>query len=69
MKKLDIADLQKRRDNYRFLAHHSPNEENWAKSRDTRNKLKSKIKETKTAFHKKILISKIVKRYGNMDST
>ena len=31
MKQLDIADLLKKRDNYRFLAHHSPTEENWAK--------------------------------------
>ena len=58
MKQLDIAELQKKRDNYRFLAHHSPAEENWAKFRDIRNKLKSKIKETKTAFYKKILSSK-----------
>ena len=46
MKQLEIADLQKK-DNYRFLAHHSPTEENWAKFRDIRNKLKSKIKEKK----------------------
>ena len=54
MKQLDTAELQKKRDNYRLLAHHSPTEKNWAKFRDTRNKLKSKIKETKTAFYKKI---------------
>ena len=54
MKQLDIANLQKKWDNYRYLAHHSPTEENWAKFRDIRNKLKSKIKETKTAFYKKI---------------
>ena len=42
MKQLDIADLQKKRDNYRHQAHHSPTEGNWAKFRDTRNKLKSK---------------------------
>ena len=39
MKQLDISDLQKR-DNYRFLVHHSPTEENWAKLRDVRKKLK-----------------------------
>ena len=44
------------RDSYRFLAHHSPTEENWF--RDIRNKLKSKIRETKTASYKKILCSK-----------
>ena len=58
MKQLDIADLQKKRDNYRYLAHHSPTQENWAKFRDIRNKLKSKIEETKTACYKKILSSK-----------
>ena len=47
MKQLGIADLQKKRENYRYLAHHSPTEENWAKFRDIRNKLKSKIKEKK----------------------
>ena len=40
MKQLDIVDLQKKRDNYRFLAHHSIPEENCAKFRDIRNKLK-----------------------------
>ena len=35
MKQLDTADLQKKQDNYRFLKHHSPTEENWAKFRDT----------------------------------
>ena len=49
---------KKKWDNYRFLAHHSPTEENWAKFRDIRNKLKLKIKETKTTFYKKILPSK-----------
>ena len=59
IKQLDIADLQKNEaGNYRFLAHHSPTEENWAKFRDIRNKLKSKIKVTKTAFYKKVLYSK-----------
>ena len=48
----------KKRGNYRYLAHHSPTQENWAKFRDIRNKFKSKIKETKTAFYKKIFSSK-----------
>ena len=60
---LDIADLLKKRDNYRYLTHHSPTEENWTKFRDIRNKLKSKIKETTTAFYKKYL-PKTVKKYG-----
>ena len=58
MKQLDIANLQKKWDNYHYLAHHSPTEENWAKFRDIRNKLTSKIKETKAAFYKNILSSK-----------
>ena len=58
MKQLDVADLQKKRVNYRFLAHHSPTEVNWAKVRDIRNTLNSRIKETKTAFYKKILFPK-----------
>ena len=58
MKQLDIADLQKKRDNCRYLAHYSSTEENWVKFRDIRNKLKSKMKEIKTAFCKKILSSK-----------
>ena len=63
MKQLDTADLQKRkRVNYRFLAHHSPTEENWAKFRDIRNTLKSRIKETKTTFYKKILSPKNCKK-------
>ena len=60
MKQLDIVDLQKNEDNYRFLAH-SPTEENWPKFRDIRNKSKSKIKETKSASYKKYYFSKIVK--------
>ena len=58
MKQLDIIELQKRRDTYRFLAHNIPNKEDWIKFRNARNKLKKKIKDTKTAFYKKILTSK-----------
>ena len=64
MKQLDIVDLQKTRDNYRFQAHYSPTAENWPKFRDIRNKSKSKIKETKSASYKKYCFSKIVKKYG-----
>ena len=49
----------KKRDNYRFLARHSPTEENWAKFRYIRNKLKSKIKETKITFYKKEIFKKM----------
>ena len=58
MKQLDIIELQKQRDKYRFLAHNIPNKENWINFRNARNKLKKKIKDTKTAFYKKILTSK-----------
>ena len=64
MNQLDIADLQKKRGNYRCLAHHSVTEENWAKFRDIRNKLKSKIKETKKTTTKKYYLPKTVKKYG-----
>ena len=57
MKQLDIIELQKR-DKYKFLAHNIPSKENWINFRNTRNKLKKKIKDTKTAFYKKILTLK-----------
>ena len=57
-KQLDIIELQKQRDKYRFLAHNIPSKENWINFRNARNKLKKKIKDTKTAFYKKILTSK-----------
>ena len=49
MKQLDIIELQKQRDKYRFLAHNIPSRENWINFRNARNKLKKKIKDTKTA--------------------
>ena len=58
MKQLDIIELQKQRHKYRFLAHNMPSKENWINFRDARNKLKRKIKDTKTAFYKLILTSK-----------
>ena len=47
-----ISKIQNIQDNYRFQAHNSPTEKNWAKFRDIRNNVKSKIKETKTASYK-----------------
>ena len=47
-----ISKIQNIQDNYHFQAHNSPTEENWAKFRDIRNNVKSKIKETKTASYK-----------------
>ena len=67
MKQLDVVDFTKKWDNYGFLAHHSPTEENWAKFRDIRNKLTSKIKETKAAFYKKKIFFK--KQQRNMESS
>ena len=63
MKQLDIADLQKKRDNYRFLAHHSPTEENWVKFRDIQNRLNQKSKKQKQPT-KKCYLPKTVKKYG-----
>ena len=57
MKELDIIELQKQGDKYRFLAHNIPSKEKWKNFRNARNKLK-KIKDTKTAFYKKILTLK-----------
>ena len=42
MKQLDIIELQKQRDKYRFLAHNRPSKENWKIFRNTRNKEKKK---------------------------
>ena len=61
MKQLDIIELQKQRDKYRFLAHNIPSKENWINFRNARNKLKKKIKDTKAAFNKKILTLKNLK--------
>ena len=58
MKQLDIAELQHKRGNYRYLVHHAKTDENLTKFRNVRNELKSKIRETKATVHKKILSSK-----------
>ena len=58
MKQLDIIELQKQRDKYRFLAHNIPSKANWINFRNARNKLKKNNKRHKTAFYKKILTSK-----------
>ena len=57
MKQLDIIELQKQRDKYRFLAHNRPSKENWKIFRNARNKEKKK-KDIKTALYEKILTSK-----------
>ena len=44
--------------NYKNNAPNIPSKENWINFRNARNKLKEKIQDTKTAFYKKILISK-----------
>ena len=63
MKQFDIADLQKKRDNYRYLAHHSPTEENWAKFRHTRNKITNQ-RNKNSLLQKNIIFQKTVKKYG-----
>ena len=47
MKQLDIIELQKQRDKYRFLAHNIPSKGNCTNFRNVRNKLTKKIKGTK----------------------
>lgn len=58
MKQLYIAELQQKRVNYPYLAYHAATEEKWAIFREGRNKLKSRIKETISAFYNKMLSSK-----------
>ena len=58
MKQLNIIELQKQRHKHRFLALNIPSKENWINFRNARNKLKTKIKDSKAAFYKKILTSK-----------
>ena len=53
MKQIDIIELQKQCHKYSI-----PSKESWIYFRNARNKLKKKIKETKTEFYKKILTSK-----------
>ena len=42
MKQLDIIELQKQHNKYRFLAHNIPRKENWINFRSARNKPKTK---------------------------
>ena len=56
MKQLDMTDLPEKRDNYRYLAHHSRTEENWAKLRDIRNKSKIKNQKNKNRLLQKNII-------------
>ena len=60
--KLDIIELQKQCDKYRFLTHNIPSKENWINFRNARNKLKKKIKDTKATFYKIILTSQNSKK-------
>ena len=48
---IDIIELQKQRNEQRFLAYNIPSKENWINFRNIRNKLKKKIKDTKAAFY------------------
>ena len=50
MKQLDIIELQKQRDKFRFLPHSIPNKENWINFRNGRNKLKKKNKRQKNSI-------------------
>ena len=48
--KLDIIELQKQCDKYRFLTHNIPSKENWINFRNARNKLKKKNKRHKNSI-------------------
>ena len=50
MKQLDIIELQKQRDKYRFLAHNIPSKENWINFMNARNQLKLKNKRHKNSI-------------------
>ena len=50
MKQLDIIELQKQRDKYRFLAHNIPSKGNWTNFRNVRNKLTKKNKRHKNSI-------------------
>ena len=58
MKDVEIASLQKERDELRYIAHQQPCEDNWQRFRNVRNEIKKKIDDTKTKFYKKALSSK-----------
>ena len=53
MKQLDIIELQKQREKYRFLPHNIPSKENWINFRNARNKLKKKQKTQNQYFTRK----------------
>ena len=61
MKDVEIASLQKERDELRYIAHQQPCEDNWQRFRNVRNEIKKKINDTKTKFYKKALSSKTSK--------
>ena len=58
MKRLDIVNLQKKRNELRTTAHRTQTESDWELFRNTRNELKYKIKIVKRTFYKKALASK-----------
>ena len=58
MKRLDIVNLQKKRNELRTTAHRTQTESDWELFRNTRNELKYKIKSAKRTFYKKALASK-----------
>ena len=58
MSNLNITSLQRLRENQRKLAQQTDSVEDWNKYRETRNRLKKEIKQTKKNFFKKALLSK-----------
>ena len=51
---IDITELERKRNNSRFLAHHTLTDGDWTKFRIVRNDPKNKIKWTKAIFYDKI---------------
>ena len=54
---LEICNLKQTRNEFRYNAHQTQSENDWRKYRDVRNKLKKKIRTTKSNFYKNALRS------------
>ena len=65
MKQLDITELPKQRNKYRFLAHNIPSKENWTNFRNAENKLKKKIKHKNCILQENSNIEKFKRNLEN----
>ena len=66
--KLDIIELEKQRDKYRFLAHNIPSKENWRNFRNASNKLKKKIRHKNRILQENSNIEKFKRNLENCSS-